>query len=206
MLNFRCVIGRLCVAKKEYHLINPTTQVALFSLCIGHCPQVVNIQWSIYSGIINSTSQMVQWTLFNQINQYQNIWVFGNYSFSVRFLNSRDLFSGWNTNNFTSTNDLFVVYPSIEYWRFEVVYSFERETSLSALNLMINRPPENGSCSINPLNGTITTLFTILCSNWQDKDGIQDYIFYSMFSHLIMKDDLNDEFELKVGKRMSMKE
>ncbi len=87
---------------------------------------------------------------------------------------------GSNTSNFTSTDDLFLSNPSINYWRFEVVYSFSTDKSSSALNFVINQPPQNGSCSISPLNGTTSTLFTISCSNWQDEDGIQDYSFYSM--------------------------
>jgi len=68
------------------------------------------------------------------------------------------------------------------YWKFEVIYSFENETSLGALNFLINSPPLNGSCQINPLNGTIQTLFTILCSNWFDQHFIKDY---SLFCRLI---------------------
>ena len=59
-------------------------------------------------------------------------------------------------------------------WKFEVVYTFLSETSSSALNFIINQPPYNGSCSINPLNGTTSTLFTISCPNWFDADGIKD--------------------------------
>jgi len=46
---------------------------------------------------------------------------------------------------------------------------------------MINSPPINGTCSIDPLNGIITTLFTINCLNWFDENGIKDYSFYSKF-------------------------
>ena len=91
---------------------------------------------------------------------------------------------GSNTTNFTSTNDLFISYPLIEYWRFEVTYSFAAESSSSALNFQINQSPENGSCSINPYNGTTSTLFTISCSDWADQDGIKDYSIYSMFLFL----------------------
>jgi hypothetical protein len=45
---------------------------------------------------------------------------------------------------------------------------------------MINSPPANGSCSITPSNGTTSTLFNIICSNWFDKDGIKDYSLYSI--------------------------
>ena len=44
----------------------------------------------------------------------------------------------------------------------------------------MNQPPSNGSCSINPNNGTTSTMFTISCPNWYDDDGIQDYSVYSM--------------------------
>jgi hypothetical protein len=85
---------------------------------------------------------------------------------------------GTKTTNFTSTNQLFLANPQINLWKFEVVYTFVAETSSSALNFVINQPPQNGSCSINPLNGTTSTLFTISCPNWFDQDGIEDYSLY----------------------------
>jgi hypothetical protein len=87
---------------------------------------------------------------------------------------------GRYTTNFTAINQLFLLNPQINLWRFEVVYSFSLTTSISALDLMMNQPPVNGSCSIAPLNGTTTTLFTISCLNWFDENGIKDYSLYSM--------------------------
>ncbi len=166
--------------------MNPTTQVALFSVCIGNCTSIDNITWNVYQGVMNSTSNIVQWTRFNQMNQYQNNWFFGkSFLFFIHII--FDTVSlGSNTSNFTSTNSLFISNSFIEYWRFEVIYSFPTEISSSALNFRINQPPQNGSCSINPLNGTTSTLFTISCSNWQDQDGIQDYSVYRMF-HFFLK-------------------
>ncbi len=86
--------------------------------------------------------------------------------------------SGINTKRFTAFNTLFLNNRNIIYWRFEVVYKFPTESSLSALNFVINQPPENGSCSIDPPNGTTTTLFTINCTGWIDEDNIKDYSFY----------------------------
>jgi len=80
------------------------------------------------------------------------------------------------------TKDLFLNYSTIIYWRFEVIYSVGSIKSIGLINLMINSPPINGTCSIYPLHGTITTLFTINCSNWFDENGIKDYSFYSKFS------------------------
>ena len=161
MIAIGCVIVTLCSPNLEYQFVNPTTQVALFSLCLGNCSSVQKIIWNVYSGQSNSSL----WILFNQA---QN-WFFGNRS-----------------SNFTVINQLFLQNPTIQFWKFEVVYSFPSETSTSALNFVINQPPVNGSCSISPLNGTITTLFTISCPNWFDEDGIKDYSLYSFTNQLMI--------------------
>ena len=89
-----------------------------------------------------------------------------------------------NSSNFTMTKDLLLLYPTIKYWRFEVSYTVGLVSSVGVINFLINSPPSNGSCSIYPLNGTISTLFTISCSNWFDEDGIKDYSFYSKVSFI----------------------
>ncbi|CAF0948798.1 unnamed protein product [Adineta steineri] len=158
-----CVISTMCVPNLEFQLLNPTTQVTLFTICIGTCTNLQSIKWNIYQGSDNSTSSnSTQWTLFNNTILYENIWFFGT-----------------NTSNFTATDQLFLNNFQISLWRFEVVYTFQSAISTSALNFIINQPPANGSCSINPLSGTITTLFTIECPNWYDVDGIQDYSLYT---------------------------
>ncbi|CAF0946998.1 unnamed protein product [Adineta steineri] len=158
-----CVISTMCVPNLEFQLLNPTTQVALFTICIGTCTNLQSIKWNIYQGSDNSTSSnYTQWVLFNNTILYENIWFFGT-----------------NTSNFTAIDQLFLNNLQISLWRFEVVYTFLSAISTSALNFIINQPPVNGSCSINPLNGTITTLFTIECPNWYDVDGIQDYSLYA---------------------------
>jgi hypothetical protein len=86
-----------------------------------------------------------------------------------------------NTTNLTVLNDLFMFNVNIYYWRFEVIYSFDIQSSTSALDFVINVPPANGSCSINPLNGTTNTMFTINCFNWFDSNGIKDYSFSSKY-------------------------
>ena len=77
IVNFSCVISTLCAPNLEYQYVNPTTQVALFSVCTGACTSINSITWTIYSGVMNSSSNIVQWTPYNQMNQYQNIWFFG---------------------------------------------------------------------------------------------------------------------------------
>ncbi|CAF4144587.1 unnamed protein product, partial [Adineta steineri] len=169
MILIGCVISTLCSPNLEYQLVNPTTQVALFSICDGICTTIQNITWNIYHGEMNSFSNLTTWTLFNQTG-YEKIWFFGT-----------------NTSNFTATNQLFLSNPQINLWQFEVVYSFLQETSSSSLNIVLTKSPSNGSCSINPLNGTTNSLFDILCSNWFDDNDIKDYSVY------VWKNDLAEK-------------
>lgn len=92
---------------------------------------------------------------------------------------NRSAISGTNTTNFTATKQLFLSNPITSLWRFEVVYTFLTGRSSSALNFDINQPPRNGACSIDPRNGTTSTLFNISCVGWDDVDGIKDYSLYS---------------------------
>jgi len=44
--------------------------------------------------------------------------------------------------------------------------------SSSSITLKINLPPINGTCDSNLKNGTaMHTLFTFMCSDWEDPDG-----------------------------------
>ncbi len=142
----------MCVPHLEFQLINPTTQIALFTLCVENCTNIRSIKWNVYHGEKNLSSYFIKWTLFDQMNLYENISFFGKNIFLIHKL-SLLIILGIHTNNFTAT---------------------------SSLNFLINQSPANGSCSITPLNGTTTTLFTISCSNWFDEDNIKDYLVYCM--------------------------
>ena len=79
----RCVVTRLCAPDLQYQSVNPTTQVALFSDCMPQCTSaIINVTWTVYQGVMNSSSQTVQWTPFQSMSQYENIWFFGNRSSS----------------------------------------------------------------------------------------------------------------------------
>ena len=93
---------------------------------------------------------------------------------------------GRYTTNFTSTNHLFWNNPNENLWRFEVIYTFDNQTSLSALNFRINPAPSNGSCSIDQINGTIQTLFNITCLDWYNPDDIRDYSLYCLLNKTLM--------------------
>jgi len=102
------------------------------------------------------------------MTNFENVWFFGR-----------------NTTNFTSTNDLFDHFRNETHWKFEVIYQFEGMNSSSALNFEINPPPSNGSCEINPRNGTTNTLFNVTCSHWKIKENIKEYSLFTRTKQII---------------------
>lgn len=87
-------------------------------------------------------------------------------------------FIGTDTSNFTAEKDLFELDPSYRYWRFEVTHEKLSVKSSSAIYFKLNYKPSNGSCTIAPINGTTSTLFTVNCDGWTDDDQIEDYLIY----------------------------
>ena len=85
---------------------------------------------------------------------------------------------GRYTEKITTMKQLFMTYSHIEYWRFEVVYSFTSQASSSALNFIANHPPKNVSCWISPQNGTTSTLYKISCRNRSSEFEIKHYSVY----------------------------
>ncbi|CAF5221177.1 unnamed protein product, partial [Rotaria magnacalcarata] len=127
----------MCVPDAEYQLINPTTQALVTSACVSGCNNVVNtnIQWSIYYGIQTGyPNNDIQWILFTNMSSFDNIFFYGR-----------------TTVNFTATNQLFLSYPTIKYWKFQSLYIVTTNngaaTGAGAIRFSINSPPENGTCT-----------------------------------------------------------
>jgi len=57
-------------------------------MCIGSCINLQNITWNIYQGSPNSSSNITEWILFNQMILYQNIWFFGKNSFALTVIDA----------------------------------------------------------------------------------------------------------------------
>ncbi len=50
----------------EYQLINPNTQISLYSECLNNCSFDKIIHWNIYHSTRNLSTNILQWTRFNQ--------------------------------------------------------------------------------------------------------------------------------------------
>ena len=182
------MIKSLCSPNVEFQKVNPTTQIALFSFCVNECPKEKKLIWNIYFGRINSTQNYTKWILFEQMTNFEDVWFFGR-----------------NTTNFTSTNNLFDHFRNEIHWKFEVIYQFERMNSSSALNFEINPPPSNGSCEINPRNGTTNTLFNITCSHWKIKENIKEYSLFTQTKQIIAFSPISSfEVRLPIGNSLEL--
>ncbi|CAF1527747.1 unnamed protein product [Adineta ricciae] len=152
------MIPALCHSAVGYQLINPTRSISLSSTCLDSCPTVENITWNVY----RESSEPCPQEFFSSGLPFQ-------YIRKISLLVT-------NTNHFTMVDDLFLEHSRL--WKFEVAYTLRTGRGLSAPYFLIDQCPFNGSCSITPNNGTITTSFTLSCSNWFDENEIKDYSLY----------------------------
>ena len=70
----------MCSPNLEYQFLNPTTQVALYSVCIDNCASLIRIHWNIYQGsLLDTLTDIVTWTPFIATGFSYNDSFFGEY-------------------------------------------------------------------------------------------------------------------------------
>ena len=138
--------------------INANDQLDLKGSCLSGCDKESAIfTYNLY--MLNSSSS--QWISFTNNSYY--------------------FYTGLNPQtDLTIKEELFRDFPFQTYWKIELnVYVPSKNTSGStSIKFLVNFPPRNGSCDINPKNGTTNTLFSISCRNWIDTDGYSDSFAY----------------------------
>ncbi|CAF3839161.1 unnamed protein product [Rotaria sp. Silwood1] len=155
-----------CPFNDGYQLLNLNTDIQLTILCKNECNQYHfnMIVWSIYQGFEANGS--IFWNKFLIVNN-NKIWLFGE-----------------NSMNFTVMKNLFQNNPFINYWRFQVaLQQSNNRLGWIATDFHTNQPPYNGTCRINPSTGDRSTLFTILCSEWNDDHDISHYLVYAWINN-----------------------
>jgi hypothetical protein len=84
----------------------------------------------------------------------------------------------------TIRQNLFEDFPSQIIWKVELVVNTvlsnnENVNGSTSMIFNVNFPPKSGSCDINPKNGTTSTQFKIICTNWVYSNGaMAKYSFY----------------------------
>jgi len=54
----------------------------------------------------------------------------------------------------------------------------QQYSTIDPTNGTTNDPPVQQYFTIDPTNGTTNQLFTVICQNWTDLDGIKDYFLH----------------------------
>jgi len=77
--------------------------------------------------------------------------------------------------------DGFVMFKGLTAYRAGVVVTTASgEYGMSFLDFELNTTPRGGSCTVSPLTGvSMQTMFTVLCTDWKDVDGVLTYQFFS---------------------------
>jgi hypothetical protein len=87
----------------------------------------------------------------------------------------------------TVKEDLFKDYPFQKIWKIElsVFVPSKNKSGSTSIQFYVNFPPQQGSCDINPKQGSTNTLFRISCINWLDSDGIlSSFSYYGILESL----------------------
>jgi hypothetical protein len=158
---FRCKFPSKCTPYLDYMKINSNDELDLIGSCLSKCDGL-RLTNTFYVYMLNSSS---------------NEWIsFTNESFFYQPTES-------NTNLIV-LNDLFKLYPHQRIWKIKFIttvltFTYMNLTGESSILFYVNRPPLNGTCDIQPKNGSTNDLFFISCEKWSDGEGIvTSYSYY----------------------------
>jgi hypothetical protein len=148
----------------SYMSINANDQLDLRGSCLIGCTRNISIYtYNLY--MLNTITN--QWIPFTNSSYYYQT------DLSDSFLTIRQ--------------NLFKDFPYQIIWKVELVVNTvlsnnENVNGSSSLIFYVNFPPKYGSCDINPKNGTTSTQFEIICTNWVDSNGtVTKYSFYGKY-------------------------
>ena len=139
--------------------INANDQLDLKGHCLNGCDNETSI-YTYHLYMLNSTKK--QWIPFTNPSFY----------FYTGLYPYKEL---------TIKEKLFQNYSSQSIWKVElIIFVPNKNLSGSAsIIFLVNFPPKGGSCDINPKNGTTSTQFQIICTDWVDLNGaIAKFSFY----------------------------
>jgi hypothetical protein len=141
--------------------INANDQLDLIGSCLAGC---------------HGNSSIYTYNLY-MFNSITNEW--------IPFTNTSYYYQTDLSNSFlTIRQNLFEDFPSQIVLKVELVIttvssSNENVNGSTSIIFYMNFPPKSGSCDINPKNGTTSTQFEIICTNWVDSNGVvTKYSFY----------------------------
>ena len=158
---FSCKFPSKCTPYLDYTKINSNDELDLIGSCLAECDGL-SVTNAFYIYMLNSSSN--EWHSFtNETYFYQSI---------------------ESETNLIFLNELFKLFPRQNIWKIKfrttvLTYSHTNLTGESSIIFYVNHPPLNGTCDIQPKNGSTNDLFYISCEKWSDVEGnIQSYSYY----------------------------
>jgi hypothetical protein len=121
---------------------------------------------------------VIEWEEYTYTKQYINQWFYGKSKGFFQIEKDIRISLGINSSMFTATNRLFSSNKNVSYWQFVAIYTDGDREGSGSVQLKTNHPPVKQFCSINPINGHTSQLYTVICQNWTDLDGIKDYFLH----------------------------
>jgi len=162
--NTRCKFPLKCTSYLSYTKINSNDQLDLLGSCLSNC---------------NGINMTYNFTLFysaqNDINAIIDQWVQFN-------LSSYYLTAGQEKGQLKIKKQLFSDYP-FKFWKVQLTGDLIYSANLtlqgdSSNEFLVNCPPANGECDVDPKNGNTSDVFSFNCSNWMDSVGfVTNYVF-----------------------------
>ena len=147
----------------DYMRINSNDQLDLEGLCLSGCDGL-SLTYDFNLFMLDLANR--KWIPFN-----------ASLSYLIRLNQS--------SKDVTISKDLFEDYPNQNYWKVKMTthlltFTFKENTSSeSSIYFHVNHSPWNGTCDINPRNGSTQDVFKISCDFWLDIDGnILTYAYY----------------------------
>ena len=161
VINKRCKFPLKCSSYLNYTKINANDELNLIGTCLSRCDGI-SLTFEFYLYMLNFTT---------------NNWIpFTDQSF---FLKSAE-----SESNLIVLKELFKLYSRQNVWKIElsttlVTYTNQTLNCDTSIIFFVNHPPFNGSCDIEPKNGTSNDIFTIFCDQWSDYEGnVASYSYY----------------------------
>ncbi|XP_071129607.1 polycystin family receptor for egg jelly-like isoform X3 [Mytilus edulis] len=157
-IEIKCSNEELCVPTVDGLRIAPSTRLGLLGHCSTGCDSNTKYEWKIYTA------------------DHQWIW--------KEVLELPTHSDGINSMNIAIRKELFSLNPDVTQYQVSISATTSAGDSGTAFtNLILNKPPSGGTCSITPKVGTVlqTQKFDITCSGWTDEDGIAEYQMYCKF-------------------------
>ncbi|XP_036357895.1 polycystin-1-like isoform X2 [Octopus sinensis] len=149
----------LCTQASTGQVVNPSARIGLTAYCTEGCQT-------------DEKSYEYTWELF----YYEYRWDWR------KIKNMSEYVADSDKKYLVVSKSIFEDFQNVEKFRAKVTIIDGLTRAETAINILVNKAPRNGSCTISPDSGeTGQTVFNLSCFNWEDDQKIEQYMFYAKY-------------------------